>query len=409
MSLLDLFKQVYVSLRANRMRSALTMFGIVWGIASVIILVGIGDGFKAANQREFTQLGSNISILWGGRTSMQAGGRRGGKDIRFTEDDVKAVIAQASLVHQASPEIRRDLQIEYGPKSMATDVHGVYSAFGQMRSLVLESGRFLNQADFDVKRAFCVIGDEVNRRLFSGENPVGKMIRIANRPFLVIGKLQKKDMGSRYGSPDDEQIFIPFSVAQQIFSRKYINNIVISPRNPDEDEAALAEVKRILSRRLNFNPEDRDAVNIWNTARTARQVNTLFFAIEILMTLIGGVTLGVGGVGVMNIMLVSVTERTREIGIRRALGARRRNVLFQFLSEALVLTFSSGLLGMAVGIGLTKLIASLPLPEGFDPPVVSPTVVVTSIILLTVVGVLSGTYPALRASRLSPVEALRYE
>ncbi len=409
MSFLDLIKQVYVSLRANRMRSALTMFGIVWGIASVIILVGIGDGFKEANKREFSQLGSNISIIWGGRTSLQPGGQRGGKDIRFKEEDVLAILQQASLVKHASPEIRRDLQIEYGPKTMSTDVHGVYPAFGQMRSLIIESGRFINPQDFAEKRSFCVIGDEVNRRLFSGEDPVGKTLRIQNRTFLVIGKLQKKDMGSRYGNADDEQIFIPFSTAQQMFSRKYINNIVISPRNPEEDEAALAEVKRILGRRLDFNPEDRDAINIWNTARSARQVNTLFFAIELLMTLIGGVTLGVGGVGVMNIMLVSVTERTREIGIRRALGATRKNILFQFLSEALLLTFFSGLIGMGVGVGLTELIASLPLPDGFDPPVVSTTVVITSIILLTFVGVFAGTYPALKASRLSPMEALRYE
>lgn len=409
MSFLDLIKQVYVSLRTNRMRSALTMFGIVWGIASVIILVGIVDGFEESNKREFADLGSNISIIWGGRTSMQPGGQRGGKDIRFTEDDVKAVIAAASLVKYASPEIRRDAQIEYGPKTMATDVHGVYPAFGTMRNLMFESGRFLNQQDFEQKRSFCVIGNEVNRRLFSGEDPVGKTIRINNRTFLVIGKLQKKEMGSRYGSPDDEQIFIPFSTAQQLFSRKYINNIVISPRQPDEDEAAIAEVKRILGRRLDFKPEDPDAVNIWNTARSARQLNTMFLAIELLMTLIGGVTLGVGGVGVMNIMLVSVTERTREIGIRRALGATRKNILFQFLSEALLLTFFSGLMGMVVGIGLTKFIASLPLPKGFDPPVVSSAVVATSIVLLTIVGVFSGTYPALKASRLAPVEALRYE
>ena len=288
-------------------------------------------------------------------------------------------------------------------------MHGVSPEFAQIRSLTVETGRFLNQADVDEERQVAVLGAEVRRRLFGGRAALHEMITIQGTPFRVVGVMPTKNQNSMYYGPDNEMVLVPWTVARRTLGERWLENIVVQPADIQRYDKTERAVKETIGSAMGFNPDDPQVLPCWNTVKNAADARTLYTAIKTLMGAIGGVTLAIGGLGVMNIMLVALSERVREIGLRKALGATRRSILGQFLAEAVILCGLSGAMGILLGWGLCLLVGVADLPDGFNPPVMSAGAVVAATIVLAAVAVGSALYPAYRASRLDPVTALRYE
>ncbi len=412
----EILAQTIRNILAHRLRSLLTMFGIAWGIAAVILMIAIGDGFKLGYYEQLKVLGKDIAIIWGGRTTRQVGGQRAGRDIRLTYDDVLAIERECPLVKHVTPELSRSLHARSPYNSGVFAVHGVAPIYQEIRSMRLAGGRFMNRADFQEARTVCVIGDDVRKQLFADRRAVGSEIRIEGIPFLVIGQLQHKEQNNSYGGLDDEKIFIPYTTMIKHFPDprpsvppRYVSNIVLVPISADRHEAAIRQMKTVLGRLHGFDPDDEGALWIWDTVESAQMVASIFDSMQLFLGFIAVVTLSLGGVGVMNIMLVSVAERTREIGLKKAIGATRRRILWDFFIESLTLTFLSGTVGVLFAWGASALVNRLPLPAYFAGLPITRTTAVTAFLILTAVGILSGLYPARRAAHLTPVEALRTE
>ena len=395
-------------LASNWLRSGLTLFGILWGIAAFVVLLGVGRGFQTSQQTRFQAFGVDMVVVWPGQTGNQAGGRRAGEAIRLTEADTSILKATARLVRRVSPEvIRWGTNYQLGPRSFSGEVHGVLPEYQAIRNMVLKRGRFISQADVDEARRVVVIGGEIRQNLFSERIPLGERIRVRNADFTVIGEIEMKNQSSSYSGRDNKKGFIPFTTARAFLSRPYLNNFVFQPASADQHEAAILEVRQILGRRHGFDPEDKDALGIWDTVESFRNISNLFLAIEILLGIVGAVTLSVGGVGVINIMLVAVRQRVNEIGVRRAVGARRRDIFNQFFLESLIISISGGLAGILTGVGICRLISGLPMPQGFSPPSLSAGILAAAALVLGGVAVLAGIIPAMRAASTTPLAALR--
>ena len=416
--LVEILQQTLRDIWAHKLRSALTMFGISWGIASIIFMVTIGDGFKLGYANLMSQMGIDIIILWGGRTSLQAGGQRAGHDIRFNLGDVQAIQQDCYLVRHVTPESSRTQPLRSRFNSGQFSVVGVAPVYQQIRTMNrLVGGRVLNEADLDQEREVCVLGDQVKRQLFAGREAVGAQVFIGNVPFTVVGVLAKKEQNDNsYNGLDDEKILIPYSTMARRFpdpspvvGAGHVDLLVFTPVIAAEHEAALDQVRACLGRRHNFLPEDRGALWVWDTVEQVRLVNTIFDSMQVFLTFIAVTTLALGGLGVMNIMLVSVAERTREIGVKRAVGAKRRRILTEFFLEAIVLTLVSGLAGVAVSLGLCAGLNRIAFPPPFSGLPVTPLTVSVAFATLVLVGILSAIYPARRAAWLEPVDALRRE
>jgi putative ABC transport system permease protein len=411
----EVIGQAVSSLAAHRFRAALTMLGISWGIVTVVLLMAYGSGFQRAIMYGFRNAFSQGTVLvGGGQTSMQAGGERSGRRILLKQADVDAIGELGSL-KLISPEYMQSLPITYGLRQTTAGVRGVAPEYAVMRSESAEFGRFLNHEDVENHRAVAFLGYEVARRLFSNIPPVGETIRINGMSYDVIGVMPNKAQISNYFYPDKLSVFIPYTVNMR---REYVDNILFQAMTPELHDQAIRQVRELLAVRHRFDPRDTRAVNVRDTGEAAAMISGITDGLQFVLYFIGTLTLMIGGVGVMNIMLVSVTERTREIGVRKALGARRRHILTQFLLEALTITFLGGLMGVALSYLLVWSIGSRPfLATLLDDPtgntdiqlVLSTQILTTSAAILGLAGVLSGLWPAVRASRLDPIEALRYE
>jgi putative ABC transport system permease protein len=411
----EVVSQAFSSLIAHRFRAGLTMLGISWGIVTVVLLMAYGTGFQRAIMYGFRNAFSEGTVLVsGGQTSLQAGGERSGRRIFLNQDDVDAIEELGSLKF-VSPEYMESVPVTYGMRQTTAGVRGVSPEYGIMRTETAESGRFISSEDVENHRRVCFLGYEVARKLFSSIPPVGQTVRINGTTFEVIGVMPNKAQLSNYFYPDKLSVFIPYTVTAR---KDRVDNILFQAVTPGMHEQALKQVRELLATRHRFSPRDTRAVNMRDSGDIEQMIGGITQGLQFVLYFIGTLTLMIGGVGVMNIMLVSVTERTREIGVRKALGARRRHILIQFLLEALAITFLGGLIGVALSYLLVWVIGTRPfLASLLDDPtrqtdinlVMSGSILLTSTGILAFAGVLSGLWPAFRASRLDPIEALRYE
>jgi putative ABC transport system permease protein len=413
--LVEIFRQTLGTLWAHKLRSFLTMFGIAWGVGSLLLLVGLGEGFRSGNKKQFDELGENVMFLWGGRAPAMNGSFTSLRQYYLTYRDYKDIIAHCPDVSLIDPVIQRnDVRAVSDYYQSSGQLMGVPADFNQIRYLPIAEGRWLNELDLSQKRAVVVIGDETRRVLFPGWPSVGSTILLNGMRFQVIGTLKR--IGHGENNTRNLQIFIPFPVMRENFpplnvgeTDDAISQINYQPRRRDLHEAARQEVHKVIGKNHGFDYSNPDAFDEWDTIRSVDAIGRIFDAMNMFLGSVGLVTLGLGAIGIINIMLVSVADRTREIGLRKALGATRRSIMFQFFAEGAFLTLMSGGIGIACAAGLMALLALLPQPQGFDTPRLVPWTAVLAIASLSFAGIVAGLYPARKAALLEPVEALRRE
>jgi len=402
--MLSIFRIAFKALNRNKMRSTLTMLGVIIGVGAVIAMIGIAHGAKASTEEAIKRLGTNVLFVFPG--SVTRGGVRSGFGTitTLTGDDAEAIQKECPAVALVSPGTRTTAQVVYANQNWFTAISGVGPMYQQIRDWTVESGRFITPQDVNAVAKVAVVGRTVVENLFNGGDPLGQTIRIKKVPFMVVGVLSPK--GQVSGQDQDDIILIPYTTAQKrVMGITYINNILLSAVNEQAVEEAQAQVTELLRKRHRIQPGQENDFSIRSQMETAAAAEESSRVMTLLLGSIASVSLIVGGIGIMNIMLVSVTERTREIGIRMAVGAQEKDILLQFLIEAFVLSLMGGLLGIGVGILSARLISYF---AGW-PTLISPASVIVSFIFAGLVGIFFGLYPAKKASRLDPIEALRYE
>ncbi len=416
-ALIDIFAQVFQSIAANKLRSFLTMFGIAWGVASLLLLIGLGEGFRSGQRRGLSELGTDFIMMFGGTVPALPNQHTGMRPYKLTLGDADAIRAQVPHVRNTTALINRgDLKEVSEFSSAGGPVMGVQVNFPEIRHLPIVQGRFLNEDDLAQHRQVVILGQKNNQLLFPGRPSLGAFITLNGYRFQVIGVAAKIGRGNN--SNDNQKVYIPLSTMMDLFAikgenipRDSISSIQYQPLTPDQNETAKAEVHRIIGQRHGFDPNLKDAFDEWDTIKSQRTVGVIFTAMDVFLGGVGVVTLALGAVGIINIMLVTVTERTREIGLRKALGATNRSILIQFFLEGLLLTGLSGLIGIvgaaALMLGLGAMLGNNQM--GFDPPRLVPWSAAMAMGTLTLCGIVAGLYPASRAAMLQPVEALRKE
>ena len=424
--------QSFQNLRANKLRSCLTMFGILWGMISVVVLSATGEGFRQGNDKVLRELGKNIGIVWGGRTSLQAGGERAGRVIQLTLEDARAIAAESSMVAVVSPELERGaVKVKSAFNSATARVAGIEPQYQDIRTIELEYGRNFAWPDEEQVARVAILGADICEQLFGKRVALGEIMTLNGSPYIAVGKIRKKNQDSNYSGPDNNKIFVPFAAMSRDLPRRdappgTLSDIIVAPKDwvvallprtlneragriADIDWPLERNVRAIVARRHGFDANDKEAVAMWDTSLNTLMFGRMIANMKQFFTIVGVVTLVLGGIGVMNIMLIAVKERTREIGVRKALGAMTRMIQRQFFLEGFFLTVLSGGSGMLVALGLCRLVNLAPMPERFAGMILSWQAAALSLFTLVAVGIVTSTYPARRAAELPPVEALRFE
>jgi putative ABC transport system permease protein len=411
--IVDLATQAYEALRHNRRRSVLTMLGMAWGIATVVLLLAYGSGFERGLWVAFRSFGTNLVFIFPGRTELQAGGTKAGSEVKLTVEDLDYIRDEVPLLKHVSPEVSKQSLVAYGTRSATYGVSGVYASYGRMRRLDTEEGSFFSEADDFTHTRVAIIGSDVRKKLFSGQTALGESVRLDGITYQVIGVLRHQVQNG-----DDNingHVYIPFSAMSDLAKTYYLNSVVMEYEG--DHEKIVTAVRNSMAFHHNFDPKDHRAIFVFDVFADLLDLQVISTGIKILLGFIGLLTLGIGGVGLMNIMLVSVTQRTREIGVEKALGAHRWHILFQFLTEALVITALGGLLGVALAYLVSWSVGSLTLWSAFEDNAsegdihlyINTATLIWSTGILSFVGIISGMLPAIKAARLNPIEALRYE
>jgi len=403
------WREFFADLRAQKLRTFLTVLGIAWGTVAVVVLLAFGVGLERQTRKRFHGLGDRIVILFGGRTTKPFAGFGEGRPIRLRADDVPIIAREVAEIEQISPEfITRSARVRRGVKAASPAVTGILPVYGLMRNIIAEAGgRFINDLDVAERRRVAVLGNELAKLLFGDESPVGRQVFLGDTPFTVVGVMRPKLQNSSYQQRDQDRIFIPATTHYALFGGRFLNNIVYRAKTPQMTKQAERRVYETMGRRYKFDPTDKDALAFWDTSEWETRFGKMFVAFNMFFAIVGTFTLLVGGIGVANIMYIVVRERTREIGLRRAVGATRARIMRQFFAEALMIVLMGATLGLLLSLGLVAALGGLPIKEFVGVPTISPSVLAATLVLLAGVAFAAGLMPARRAAALDPVEALR--
>ncbi|MBK6427219.1 MAG: ABC transporter permease [Blastocatellia bacterium] len=412
----DLFLDTIRTLWSHKLRTALTMFGIAWGIVSITLMVAAGEGLRVGQAKVAESFGKNIMIVFSGRTSMQAGGTRAGRRTEWSANDYRVIMEQSPDIEWALPELGQgSVPVRSIHNAGTFLVTGSLPPFADVRSIDVARGRYCNWDDENEGRRVCVIGSEVNAQLFAGRDALNETVLIGSHPYAVVGIMRKKDQDSSYDGQDVSKVFIPFASVLRDFPNTApwkpdsVDRIIVVPRSIEVSEDAKRQVRKALSQIHEFDPRDEEAAPIWDTVENAKQFQSMTDGMKNFLGAVGLTTLFLGGIGVMNVMMVAVRERTREIGVRKAVGATSRQILWQFFCETLIVVFLSGGIGMAIAYGLCGLVNMLPMPPFFAGLLPTLESSLLSFGLLGTVALLAAMYPANRAAAVDPIVALRHE
>jgi putative ABC transport system permease protein len=408
----DILRQLYRDLRNEKLRTFLTIFGIVWGTVAISLMLAFGTGLHKQLVKNTAGLGDRIVIIWPGLTSIPYEGLGKGRRLRIADEDVHAMRQEVQGLRRVSGEYMTSMRLDYGTKTVSVDISGVVTEFGEMRNLIPEEGgRFINPIDDGNQRRVVFIGDELKTNIFGEGDAIGKVILLNQSPFTVVGVLKKKPQDSSYSGRDKDKAFIPSSTYRALTGEKYVDNIVLQGVDPADTKQLIERVRTAFGNRLRFAKDDKEALSVWDTTEQFRFFDIFMLSFNAFLGIIGVLTLIVGGIGVSNIMNVIVEERTREIGIKMALGAKQRFILSQFLIETMLVTALGGVIGFGITYGLCWIFPRTPLTQGaieyIGAPELSPLVSVLTAIALGLVGLLAGYFPARDASRLDPVVAMK--
>ena len=412
----DLFRDVIATLWSQKRRTFLTMFGIAWGVVSIVLMVAAGEGLRVGQQKQAETFARDLMIVFAGRTSMQAGGTRAGRRVIFETSDIPILKADSPDCKYIMPELGQgDLNVHSNYNTGLPTVTGSYPEFAEIRSIGVAQGRFFNWEDVNQRRRVAFLGSDIAKQLFPAAAPIGENIYINDIPYVVIGLMTKKDQNSSYDGWDVNKVFVPFSVMQQDFPNKppatalSVDRLLVQPASLPQHERCKAEVRAALGRLHNFDPTDKEAAGIWDTVEDAQAFAKMTDGMKYFLGAVGVTTLFLGGIGVMNVMLVAVRERTREIGVRKAVGAPSSTILHQFFVETMIIVFLSGGVGLGTAYGICALVNMLPMPPFFAGLLPTWQSGLLAITLLGTVATLAAMYPASRAASIDPIEALRFE
>jgi len=397
-----------LDLRAQKLRAFLTMFGIVWGTVTIIVLIAFGVGFKKQMSVNMHGIGESIAIMFPGKTTKPWEGFGTGRPMNFVEEDTRLLAGQIPGIKAISPEFGRRTATRVGQNILTPLISGIYPIYADMRNIIPEQGgRFIDDLDMKHRKRVAVIGNKVKEFLFGESDALGKIIYVGEVPFMVIGVMQKKTQSSSYNSRDQDRIFIPATTHSSIYGSIYLNNIIYQVYDPRQGEEVVEQVRQVLAKRYKFDPTDKDAVWIWDTTSFDKFIFYFFLGFNIFMGAIGSFTLGVAGIGVANIMFIVVQERIMEIGVKRAVGAKRANILFQFFMETFFIVGLGSALGFLIAFGIITVLQYVPIKEYVGIPEFSAEVAIATVTILCIIGLAAGLMPARKAANLDVVECLR--